>query len=136
MGRTLRLPASRMPTAAAYRPDSRDAGIRRYFGLTQFALMTGVPVTKLSAWRHGTSVWVPTPDIDIGDHGGWSLACIQAWDPDRKPFGRPQTRYFADTATIRARYHGMPTSTRWACIGDGTIPRPVVWVDNRPGWLS
>ncbi|MEV4126112.1 hypothetical protein [Nocardia sp. NPDC049707] len=99
----MRLPASRMPTAAAYRPDSRDAGIRRYFGLTQFALMTGVPVTKLSAWRHGTSVWVPTPDIDIGDHGGWSLTCIRAWAPDRKPFGRPQT-----TLLRRHRHHPRP----------------------------
>lgn len=129
------IPASRMPTAAAYRPDSRDAGIRRYFGLTQFGLMVGVPSAKLSAWRHGTHVWVPSPDIEIGDHGGWSLACIAAWTPEGDPFLRPPTVRFADTATIRDRYHEMPVSTLWACIGDGSIPPPVVWVDNRPGWL-
>ncbi|WP_433626096.1 hypothetical protein [Nocardia sp. CA-120079] len=131
----MRLPASQMPRAAAYRPDSRDAGLRRYFGLTQFALMTGVAASKLSAWRHSTYVWVPAPDIEIGDHSGWSLACISAWSPEGESFLRPPTVRFADTAMIRDRYHGMPTSTLWACIGDGTIPRPVVWVDNRPGWL-
>ena len=130
------IPAKRMPRAAAYWPDSRDAGIRRYFGLTQFALMVGVPVWKLSAWRHSLRVWVPAPDIEVGDHGGWSLACIRAWTPGGGSFLRPPTVRFADLTTIRDRYHGMPTSTLWACIGDGTIPRPVVWVDNRSGWLS
>ncbi|WP_433715386.1 hypothetical protein ACQP2U_16025 [Nocardia sp. CA-084685] len=131
----MRIPANRMPTAAAYRPDSRDAGIRRYFGLVQFALITDVPASRLSAWRHGTHTWVPSPDIQVGDHPGWSMACIDAWFPGGDPFLRPPVVQFADTAAIRARYHGMPTSTLWACIGDGTIPRPVVWVDNRPGWL-
>jgi hypothetical protein len=132
---TVRLPTSRMPGASAYRPDSRDAGIRRYIGLVQFALIARVPASKLSAWRHSTRVWVPSPDIQVGDHPGWSLACIHAWTPEGEPFLRPPTVRFADAAAIRARYHDMPTSTLWACIGDGTIPRPVVWVDNRPGWL-
>lgn len=131
----MRIPANRMPTAAAYRPDSRDAGIRRYFGLVQFALIVRVPASKLSAWRHSTHTWVPAPDIQVGDHPGWSMACVDAWTPDGDPFPRPPVVHFADTAAIRARYHHMPTSTLWACIGDGTIPRPVVWVDNRPGWL-
>ncbi|MGY4101577.1 hypothetical protein ACW2Q0_18780 [Nocardia sp. R16R-3T] len=129
------IPASRMPTAAAYRPDSRDAGIRRYFGLSQFALIAGISASKLSAWRHSTHTWVPSPDIQVGDHPGWSLACVHAWSPDGDPFPRPPVVRFADTAAIKARYHGMPTTTLWACIGDGTIPRPVVWIDNRPGWL-
>ncbi|MFE9323373.1 hypothetical protein ACIHDR_40410 [Nocardia sp. NPDC052278] len=124
-----------MPTAAAYRPDSRDTEIRRYFGLTQFALSAGVPASKLSAWRNGRYTWVPSPDVQVGDHPGWSLACINAWNPGGDPFLRPPVVRFADTAAIRARHHQMPTPTLWACICDGTIPQPVVWVDNRPGWL-
>ncbi|WP_433602702.1 hypothetical protein ACQPXH_13600 [Nocardia sp. CA-135953] len=129
------MPANRMPTATACRPDSRDAGIRRYYGLVQFALVARVPASKLSTWRHSTHTWVPAPDIQVGDHPGWSMACIDAWSPYGDPFLRPTVVRFADTATIRACYQQMPTSTLWACIGDGTIPRPVVRVDNRPGRL-
>ncbi|MEV5840294.1 hypothetical protein [Nocardia sp. NPDC052112] len=75
------------------------------------------------------------PDIRVGDHLGWSLACIQAWNPDGKPFVRPHTALFADIVTVKQRLHSMPTNVLWACIGDGAYPRPVVWVDDWPGWL-
>ncbi|MET8877582.1 hypothetical protein [Nocardia sp. NPDC004604] len=132
----MKIRASAMPSAASYQPGRYDAGIRRYFGLGQFALLSGVPYRQLCYWRHSTHVWIPGPDIQVGDHPGWSLACIHAWEPEGQPFLRPPTTAFADMAAVRARYHGMPTNTLWACVGDGTIPRPVVWVDDWPGWLA
>lgn len=129
------LPASAMPSAISYQPGPHDAGVRRYYGLGQFAVLSGVPYRQLCGWRHSLRIWVPSPDIEIGDRPGWSLACIQAWEPDGNPFLRPRAVRFADQTTIRDRYHRMPTSTLWACIGDGTIPRPVVWIDDQAGWL-
>lgn len=123
-----------MPAPATYQPGPHDAGVRRYYGLGQFAVLSGVPYKQLRTWRHSLRTWVPGPDIEVGDHPGWSLACIQAWKVDGDPFIRPRSVRFADQAAMRARYHGMPPSTLWACIGDGTIPAPVVWVDDWPGW--
>lgn len=114
-------------------PDHRDAGVRRYYGLAQFALLSGVPYDQLRAWRHSERVWVPSPDIEVGRWPGWSLACIRAWSPDGKPFLRPPRVSFADTAETRRRW-SMTRESLWLCIYDGTLPRPVVWVDDRPGW--
>lgn len=125
-------------TAAAValgQPDKRDAGIRRYYGLGAFAMLSGHPYGQLVHWRHGERVWVPSPDIEIGRWPGWSLACIRAWSPDGEPFGRPGTVKFRDAAEVARRWH-MPRESLWACIGDGTLPGPVVWIDDRPGWRS
>ncbi|WP_040781903.1 hypothetical protein [Nocardia pneumoniae] len=116
-------------------PEERDAGIRRYYSLGAFALLAGVPYTKLLAWRHGEHVWVPSPDIQIGRWPGFSLACIRAWSPDGKPFRRPATATFANAADTM-RHYGMCRRTLWACIGDGSIPASVVWIDDRPGWRT
>lgn len=131
----VRTPARAMPAPATYQPGPHDAGVRRYYGLGQFALLSDATYKQLCTWRNSIRTWVPSPDIEIGEHSGWSLACIRAWTPDGQPFGRPKTVKFASLAEIRRRYSDMPASTLWACIGDGTIPRPVVWIDDRPGWL-
>jgi hypothetical protein len=47
-------------------------------------------------------------------------------EPGGEAFLRSPTVRFADTAMIRDRYHGISASTLGACIGDGTIPPPVV----------
>lgn len=101
----MRIPANRMPTAAAYRPDSRDAGIRRYFGLVQFALIVGVPASRLCSWRHGTHIWVPSPDIQVGDQPGWSMACIDGWVPGSRRRPVPAA---ASCAIRRHRRHQSP----------------------------
>ena len=116
------------------RPDSRDAGVRRYYSLGQFALLHGTPYDQLRGWRHSTYVWVPSPDIEIGRWPGWSLPCIHAWEPDRPPFTRPRIARFADTAEMMLR-HPVSHETLWRRINDGAIAGPVVWVDDRPGWL-
>ncbi|WP_062984622.1 hypothetical protein [Nocardia anaemiae] len=122
-------------TAALYLPDRRDAGVRRYYGLGQFALLSDATYQQLCRWRHSAQTWVPAPDIEVGGHPGWSLPCIQVWARGGPPFRRPATVKFADLAAMRRRYYGMPANTLWKCIGDGSIPGPVVWVDDRPGWL-
>ncbi|WP_433679548.1 hypothetical protein [Nocardia sp. CA-119907] len=132
----MRPPIAEMPGPHTYQPGPHDAGVRRYFGLGQFALLSNATYQQLRKWRHSAVTWVPSPDVVVGDHPGWSLACIRSWSQGGPPFARPRTVMFADQAAMRARYHGMPTNTLWACIGDGTIPRPVVWIDDRPGWLS
>ncbi|WP_280451527.1 hypothetical protein [Nocardia cyriacigeorgica] len=119
--------------AALPMPDPRDAGVRRYYSLGTFAMLSGTPYAQLLAWRHGERVWVPSPDIEIGRWPGFSLACIRAWSPDGAPFPRPRTVSFVDAAETMRRY-GMRRETLWACIGDGTLPGPVVWIDDRPGW--
>lgn len=115
-------------------PNERDAGVRRYYGLGAFALLHGTPYDQLRGWRHSQHVWVPSPDIVVGRWPGWSLACIHAWQPDWPPFTRPRAVDFADTSEMMRR-HCVARETLWACITDGTIPAPVVWVDDRPGWL-
>jgi hypothetical protein len=114
-------------------PDPRDAGIRRYYSLGSFALLHGTPYDQLRGWRHSQHVWVPSPDIEIGRWSGWSLACIQAWQPDWPPFTRPRLVSFADSAEMMRRQHAS-RETLWNCIYDGTVPGPVVWIDDRPGW--
>lgn len=39
----------------------------------------------------------------------------------------------ADTAETMRRHH-VRRETLWGCIYDGTVPAPVVWIDDRPGW--
>ncbi|MBF6164453.1 hypothetical protein IU486_06645 [Streptomyces gardneri] len=119
--------------AALPRPDRRDAGIRQYYSLGAFAMLAGHPYAQLVAWRHSTRVWVPSPDIEIGRWPGWSLACIRAWSPDGAPFGRPRTVAFTDTAETMRQW-GTTRQMLWTCIDDGSIPAPVVWIDDRPGW--
>lgn len=114
-------------------PDPRDAGVRRYFGLGTFALLSGHPYDQLRGWRHSEYMWVPSPDIEVGRWSGWSLACIRAWSPDAPPFRRPPLVSFADTAETTRR-HRVTRETLWGCIYDGSIAPPVVWIDDRPGW--
>ncbi|MFC9892084.1 hypothetical protein ACFVMC_00180 [Nocardia sp. NPDC127579] len=115
-------------------PDARDVGVRRYFGLGTFALLSGHPYRQLIGWRHSERIWVPSPDIEIGRWPGWSLACIRAYSPDGPPFLRPNMVSFADT-TEAMHYYGTSRKTLWACVSDHTIPGPVVWIDDRAGWL-
>ncbi|MFD3748308.1 hypothetical protein [Nocardia sp. NPDC058633] len=115
------------------RPDSRDAGIRRYYSLGAFAMLSGTPYQQLLDWRWSERVWVPSADIEVGRWSGWSLACIRAWSPDGSPFLRPPLVSFADAAEVRRR-HRVARDRLWTRIYDGTIAGPVVWVDDRPGW--
>ncbi|MFD6224358.1 hypothetical protein [Nocardia asteroides] len=114
-------------------PDYRDAGIRRYYSLGTFSMLCGVPYNQLREWRWSERVWVPSPDIEVGRWSGWSLACIRAFSPDGEPFLRPPLMSFADTAEMMRR-NVITREVLWGCIHDGTIARPVVWVDDRPGW--
>jgi hypothetical protein len=120
--------------AALPLPDARDAGVRRFYSLGSFAMLHGTPYDQLRGWRHSTYVWVPSPDIEIGRSPGWSLPCIQTWEPDGPPFTRPRIARFADTTEMMRR-HYVSRETLWGCIEDGTVPGPVVWIDDRPGWL-
>ncbi|MEV0293332.1 hypothetical protein [Nocardia sp. NPDC050710] len=121
--------------AEKYRPDRRDVGVRRYYSLGSFAMLSGTPYEQLLAWRHGPRVWVPSPDIEIGRWPGWSLPCVRMWSPDAPPFRRPRTAMFVEAAEMM-RHYRTTRETLWACISNGSIPAPVVWIDDRPGWLS
>lgn len=129
------IPAKDLPKPFEYQPGPYDAGVRRYYGLGQFALLSDATYQQLWRWRHSATTWVPSPDIEIGGTPGWSLPCIQLWARGGPPFLRPHIVQFDDTAAMSRRYRGMPVNVLWACIGDGTIPPPVVWIDDRPGWL-
>lgn len=120
-------------SVALVQPDPRDAGVRRYYGLGTLAMLSGHPYQQVREWRWSERVWVPSPDIEIGRWSGWSLACIRMWSPDGEPFLRPPLVSFADTAEVMRR-NVVTRDALWKCIYDGTIARPVVWVDDRPGW--
>jgi hypothetical protein len=121
-------------THGKYAPRPRDAGVRRYYGLGAFAVYKGVPYAELVAGRHSGNMWVPSPDIMIGERGGWSLPCIQHWKPFRRKFVRPSILFFAD-ATEMTEHHHLTLATLWTCIDDGNLAAPVVWVDDQPGWV-
>ncbi|WP_028477903.1 hypothetical protein [Nocardia sp. CNY236] len=121
--------------AALAQPDKRDAGVRWYYGLGVFAMLSGHSYDQLVAWRHSERVWVPSPDIEVGRWPGWSLACIRAWSPDGEPFVRPPAVRFLAAAEV-ARHWRMRRQALWARIRDGSIAGPVVWIDDRPGWRS
>ncbi|MGO4613560.1 hypothetical protein AB4305_16800 [Nocardia sp. 2YAB30] len=115
-------------------PHHHDAGVRSFLGMGRMATLADIDYDTLLRWRHCGPVWVPSPDIQIGRWPGWSQPCVEHWIAvDHQPFRRPECRRFADTAEMR-RECRINWVTLWLCIGDGTIPAPVVWVDGRPGW--
>lgn len=114
-------------------PDPRDAGVHRFFGLGPFAVLKGVPYDDLVHMRHSERCWVPSPDIEIGDRAGWSLPCINLYRPYGRPFRRPPVRRFDDATAMMERF-AVSRDTLWRCIEDGSIPGPVVWIDDQPGF--
>lgn len=117
-----------------------DVGVRCFLGLHRFAELTDTPYDRLQRWRIYGPVWVPPPVVQIGRWPGWPLPLIQAWTPDWRVGSPPDpwpwpypTFVFADSITM-CREHKVASAGLWLRISQGDIPRPEVWIDNRPGW--
>lgn len=121
----------------------RDEALRRstaprYIGVTAFADLASVPSADLSRWRRRGPVWVPTPDVLLGESArpGWDVEVAKCWTRDAVPYQRPDPVQYWDIAEMQRRYRGLRGELLWVClVEDGTVRWPDVWVDSRPGWL-
>ncbi|ONM46468.1 hypothetical protein [Nocardia donostiensis] len=121
----LRATADRMSTAP------------RYLGVTAFATIAGVAPVSLSRWRIDGPIWVPGPDVVLGERRrcGWAAECAEMWTMSGCPVERPEPTAYWDTAQMR-RYYGLSYELLWKCVvEDKTLPMPAVWVDDQPGWV-
>jgi hypothetical protein len=110
----------------------------RYVGSARFADMAGVTAADLSRWRRRGPVWVPAPDVLLGETSrpGWDVETAKCWTRDTIPYQRPDPVQYWDLPEMRRRHAGMRGELLWAClVEDGTVRWPDVWVDSRPGWL-
>ncbi|MEU8895461.1 hypothetical protein [Nocardia sp. NPDC048505] len=83
----------------------------------------------LCQWRSDKTVWVPRPDIRIGNRLGFSKACGQLWIPKGEPFERPETVDYLGVRQMCA-LHRVSRPTLFAIIGDKHIAEPVVWITD------
>ncbi|MEV0367488.1 hypothetical protein [Nocardia fusca] len=123
---TLRTEAERRSTAP------------RFVGVTAFADIAGVAPADLSRWRRQGPVWVPTPDVLLGEisRPGWDAELAKSWTPEEQPYPRPDPVQYWDLPEMQRRHAGMRAELLWTClVVDGTIRWPDVWVDSHAGWL-
>ncbi|OQS17272.1 hypothetical protein B0T36_01355 [Nocardia donostiensis] len=109
----------------------------RYLGLSAFATVAGVDSLSLSRWRVDGPVWVPAPDVLLGEQKrcGWAPGCVKEWSVSVRPVERPEPQVYWDAAQMR-RCYGLSYELLWKCVvEDNTLPIPAIWVDDSPGWL-
>ncbi|KIA63059.1 hypothetical protein [Nocardia vulneris] len=121
-----------------------DVGVRCFLGLRRFAREAGVPYDRLQRWRVHGPYWVPPPVVMIGRWPGWTLPMIQTWAPivvagagPVPPEWRwPEPTIDAADSVTMCRRHGIAHAGLWLRISRGDIPRPDIWVDDKPGWIT
>ncbi|MEU4340148.1 hypothetical protein AB0H00_02585 [Nocardia sp. NPDC023852] len=114
----------------------RRSAAPRYIGLTEFANYASVDHRSLSRWRQHGPVWVPGPDVVLGEQErpGWTVECAEDWSPSVRPYVRAEPDVYLDTAQMKARHH-LSYEVLWICIVvDKSLPMPAIWVDDKPGW--
>lgn len=115
----------------------RKSKAPRYLGLSSFALRADVDLARLTRWRHEGPVWVPNPDVHLGEQlrPGWSPECADEYTPWMPPYDRAEAVAYLDTTQMCTRLY-MSYEVLWLCIvEDRSVREPDIWVDDNPGWL-
>lgn len=129
---------------ASQSPGTYDVGVRCFPGLRRFAREAGVQYEQLQRWRIRGPYWVPSPVVTVGRWPGWPLPMIQTWAPIIVSGAGPVPAHWCwpeptvealDSATMCRRY-GISNAGLRLRISRGDIPRPDIWVDDKPGWIG
>ncbi|WP_280448466.1 hypothetical protein [Nocardia brasiliensis] len=94
-------------------------------------------VATLARWHRQGPVWIPNPTVLLGSQrrGGWTALCAREWYQGMPPYDCPTSIEYLDT-TGMCELQRMTPETLWACIVDGTVDEPAMWLDGKPGWLA
>lgn len=109
----------------------------RYIGVTAFAECARTDVATFSRWVIHGPIWIPNPAVSLGaqHRSGWTKATAREWYQGMPRYLCPATIEYLSTTQMCERLRMTP-ETLWACIEDGTVDEPAMWLDgSTPGWL-